>query len=273
MLAIRGAHRSVRRRARHNRVRCRNRKRLFVLRHAKSSWEDPGLDDHERPLAPRGRRAVKVLNQHLREQHIAPDLVICSTSRRTRETLEGVQPGGEISIESELYAASAKDVIERLRHVPEDTGSVMVIGHNPAMQLLVLRLTANGARAPEGSDLAADPAEVPHGRAGHADVRLRLERAVARQRGAVCVRAPEGDRPTALGVRVELRRRSPAARRRGQVGRRACSRASSSSAPCLDSGSLRLPHFGDCTHEGQPDLHGHSPISRAASPTSRSNWS
>ncbi len=140
-----------------------DRKRLFVLRHAKSSWEDPGLDDHERPLAPRGRRAVKVLNQHLREQHIAPDLVICSTSRRTRETLEGVQPGGEISIESELYAANANDVIERLRDVPEDTASVMVIGHNPAMQLLVLRLTANGARAPEGSDLAAIRQKFPTG--------------------------------------------------------------------------------------------------------------
>ena len=138
-------------------------KRLFVLRHAKSSWDDPGLDDHERPLAPRGRRAVKVLNQHLREQHIAPELVICSTSRRTRETLDGVDPGGEISIESELYAASATDVIERLRRVPADTGSVMVIGHNPAMQLLVLRLTANGARVPEGSDLAAIQQKFPTG--------------------------------------------------------------------------------------------------------------
>jgi phosphohistidine phosphatase len=138
-------------------------KRLFVLRHAKSSWDDPGLDDHERPLAPRGRRTVKVLNRHLREQHLAPDLVICSSSRRTRETLEGVDPSGEISIESELYAASAQEVLERLRRVPADTGSVMVIGHNPAMQLLVLRLTGNGAHIAEGSDLAAIQEKFPTG--------------------------------------------------------------------------------------------------------------
>jgi phosphohistidine phosphatase len=138
-------------------------KRLFVLRHAKSSWDDPGLEDHERPLAARGRSAVKVLNQHLRNQHIAPELVICSTSRRTRETLEGVDPGGEISIESELYAASATDVLERLQRVREDNGSVMVIGHNPAMQLVVLRLAGDGARAPENSDLAAIQQKFPTG--------------------------------------------------------------------------------------------------------------
>jgi phosphohistidine phosphatase len=140
-----------------------NPKRLFVLRHAKSSWDDPGLDDHDRPLAPRGRRAAGVLNQHLRDQHIAPELVICSSSRRTQETLEGVDPGGKISIESELYAASAKDVLERLRRVPEQTGSVMVIGHNPAMQLVVLRLVGNAARVPEGSDLAAIQQKFPTG--------------------------------------------------------------------------------------------------------------
>jgi phosphohistidine phosphatase len=138
-------------------------KRLFVLRHGKSSWDDPGLDDHERPLAPRGWRSVKVLNQHLRDQHIAPELVVCSTSRRTRETLEGVDPGGEISFESELYTASAKGVLERLRRVPEETGSVMVIGHNPAMQLLVLRLTGNGVGAPDDSDLAAIQQKFPTG--------------------------------------------------------------------------------------------------------------
>ncbi len=104
-----------------------------------------------------------MLNKHLRDQHIAPELVICSTSRRTCETLEGVDPGGETSIESELYAASAKDVRKRLRCVPEQTGSVMVIGHNPAMQLLVLRLAGNAARLPEGSDLAAIQQKFPTG--------------------------------------------------------------------------------------------------------------
>jgi phosphohistidine phosphatase len=138
-------------------------KQLFVLRHAKSSWDDPGLDDHERPLAPRGRRAVQVLHVHLREHDIHPALVLCSSSRRTRETLQGVAPGGEILIESELYGASAKEVLERLKRVPAQTESVMLIGHNPAMQIIVLRLVVDGARVPEDSDLAAIQQKFPTG--------------------------------------------------------------------------------------------------------------
>jgi phosphohistidine phosphatase len=132
-------------------------KQLFVLRHAKSSWEDPGLDDHERPLAPRGRKAVKLLSEHVRRVGITPVQVLCSSSRRTLETLEGVSPGGEALIEDDLYAASCDQLLERLRGVPADTESVMVIGHNPAMQMLVLRLAGqNGtfrSQAPAGADL------------------------------------------------------------------------------------------------------------------------
>ena len=119
-------------------------KQLFVLRHAKSSWDDPGLDDHERPLAPRGRRAVAAMADYLRTNEIQPTLVLCSTSRRTRETLEGVGPGGEQAIEPGLYAASTSALIDRLQRVPEDVESVMVIGHNPGMQTLVLRLAGAG---------------------------------------------------------------------------------------------------------------------------------
>ncbi len=116
------------------------RKRLFVLRHAKSSWDEPGLDDHERPLSPRGRRAVEVIAEHMREQAIAPELVLCSTARRTRETLQALAPSGEMLMEPELYGASCSTIIERLQRVAAPTTSVMVIGHNPALQMLVLRL-------------------------------------------------------------------------------------------------------------------------------------
>jgi phosphohistidine phosphatase len=120
---------------------------LYVLRHAKSSWEDAGLDDHERPLAPRGQRATKLLAAHLRSQGIEPVQVLCSSARRTRETLEGVDPGGEVLIERELYDASASDILARLQRVPGETPSVMVVGHNPALQILVLRLAgATGSR-------------------------------------------------------------------------------------------------------------------------------
>jgi phosphohistidine phosphatase len=130
-------------------------KQLFVLRHAKSSWDNPGLEDHERPLAPRGRRSVEMMAEHIRSHDIRPGQVLCSTSRRTRETLEGVAPGGERLIEPELYAASSRELIERLRRVPEEIDSVMVIGHNPAMQTLVLRL-ADGCDRTLGQDEDGD---------------------------------------------------------------------------------------------------------------------
>ncbi len=133
-----------------------NHRQLFVLRHAKSSWDDPGLDDHERPLAPRGQRAVNLLGDHLRGRGVEPEQVLCSSARRTRETLAGVNPAGERLVERQLYSANCDEVIARLRQVPNATGSVMVIGHNPAMQLLVLRLTgANG----NGSSLVRPPAD------------------------------------------------------------------------------------------------------------------
>jgi phosphohistidine phosphatase len=138
-------------------------KRLFLLRHAKSSWDDPGLDDHERPLAPRGRRAVEVLGEHLRDNDIRPVQVLCSTSRRTRETLEGVQPGGETLIEAGLYQADAEQLLERLRRVSDDVGSVMVIGHNPALQITVLRLTEDDGSDGHGAHRAQISQKFPTG--------------------------------------------------------------------------------------------------------------
>ena len=98
---------------------------------------------------------MKVLHEHLRSKGIEPALVLCSSARRTRETLEGVKPGGDHQIERELYDADAGDLIERLRRVPADVRSVMLIGHNPAMQLLVLRL-ANGSRGSADDPRLAD---------------------------------------------------------------------------------------------------------------------
>jgi phosphohistidine phosphatase len=121
-------------------------KRLFLLRHAKSSWDDAGLADRDRPLAPRGRRATKAMAQHLRDEKISPSLVLCSPARRTRETLEGVDPGGEAKIEDDLYGASENELLERLREVPDATESVMLIGHNPAIQELALSLAGAGGR-------------------------------------------------------------------------------------------------------------------------------
>jgi phosphohistidine phosphatase len=120
---------------------------LYLLRHAKSSWSDPRLADHERPLSPRGRRDAKRIADHLLQLGIAPALVLCSDSRRTRETLQLVRPAldaATVSLESELYAASPETLLERLHAVPEEVASVMLIGHNPGLEHLALLLASDG---------------------------------------------------------------------------------------------------------------------------------
>jgi phosphohistidine phosphatase len=119
-------------------------KHLYLLRHAKSSWSDPGLTDHDRPLAPRGRRAAALIGEHLRAAQLAPPLILCSSARRARETLEHLQLGGEAEVESALYGASPDELLDRLRRLPEDLDTVMLIGHNPSIHELAAALTSRG---------------------------------------------------------------------------------------------------------------------------------
>jgi phosphohistidine phosphatase len=124
---------------------------LYLLRHAKSSWDDPTLADHDRPLAPRGLRNAAALAAHLRAERVVPELVLCSTAQRARETLAAVLPalGGEteILVERGLYGSSAGELMARLHAVPERVGSVMIVAHNPGLEDLASRLA--GAEAPE----------------------------------------------------------------------------------------------------------------------------
>ena len=128
-------------------------RRLYLVRHAKSSWKQVELDDHDRPLSGRGRRASDLLARHLREQGIVPALVLCSTSRRTRETLERIAPAlprrTRVLYEEELYGASATTLLGRLRGVPDEVASVMLIGHNPAVEDLALELARPSAERHE----------------------------------------------------------------------------------------------------------------------------
>ncbi len=122
---------------------------LYLLRHAKSSWADPTLLDHERPLAPRGRRDGKRIAKHVAQLGIEPELLLCSSAERTRETLKLIQPAlgatSTVMLEMGLYAASAGRLLERIRAVPEPVASLMVIGHNPGLQDLALLLASAGA--------------------------------------------------------------------------------------------------------------------------------
>jgi phosphohistidine phosphatase len=123
-------------------------KRLWLLRHAKSSWDDPGLPDPDRPLAPRGRRAAELLAAHLAAADVRPSVVLCSSSLRTRQTLAAILPtlgdALEIRIEQALYAAGAAQLLDRLGRLPNRMSSAMVIAHNPGIQDLALALAAGG---------------------------------------------------------------------------------------------------------------------------------
>jgi phosphohistidine phosphatase len=127
--------------------------RLWLLRHAKSSWDDPDMEDVDRPLAPRGARAADRMRDYLDAEEIRPELVLCSSALRTRETLARILPGlgSELTvrIEPSVYSFDADALLQRLQQLPADVGSVMLIGHNPAMQELASVLAAEGDRLDE----------------------------------------------------------------------------------------------------------------------------
>jgi phosphohistidine phosphatase len=125
-------------------------RRLVLLRHAKSSWDDPGLPDVDRPLAPRGEHAADRLRAYLASEDLGLDLVLCSGALRARQTLSHVLPafGTELTIRIEpaLYTFDDGVLLERLHQVPQDVATVLLIGHNPAFQNLVTRLADHGTR-------------------------------------------------------------------------------------------------------------------------------
>jgi len=122
-------------------------KRLFLLRHAKSAWDDPTLRDRDRPLAPRGRKAAKRIGRWAKKHDVRPQLVVCSNAQRARETLQRVRPGlgePEVWIEVTLYAASAETLLDRIRALPEEVDAAMLVGHNPGLMDLVVLLAQPG---------------------------------------------------------------------------------------------------------------------------------
>jgi phosphohistidine phosphatase len=154
---------------------CPGMKTLFLLRHGKSSWEDPELPDHERPLARRGVRDGLRMAKHLRLLGPAPELVLCSTARRTAQTLEllldawtspdlhpepHVQQSGEeekseeetwkppsrdkVEYEHGLYLTGCGVLLQRLRDLPPTIDRILLVGHNPDMQELALLLAGKG---------------------------------------------------------------------------------------------------------------------------------
>ena len=117
---------------------------LVLLRHAKSAW--PDVPDHDRPLARRGIRAAPAMGRWLREADLLPGQVLCSTARRARETWQFAQAGlaatPPVTFDARIYEAAATDLLAVIREVPAATGTLLLIGHNPAIEDLALLLAA-----------------------------------------------------------------------------------------------------------------------------------
>lgn len=119
-------------------------RQILLLRHAKSSWDDPALGDFDRPLNNRGLRNARAMAAHLRKAGLRPAVVLCSAARRTRETYDILEPALEgipVSFEAELYEAAKHDLLQRLRRLDDHLGSLLLIGHNPGLERLALALS------------------------------------------------------------------------------------------------------------------------------------
>jgi phosphohistidine phosphatase len=133
-------------------------RQLLLLRHAKSSWDDPGLSDHSRPLNQRGRAAAAAMRAAMRGLALSPDVVLVSSARRTLQTLEALEPWEEtppiIEPMDALYLATAPQLLKVLNGVAETARSVMVIGHNPGLHDLATQLVGTARDARDARRLA-----------------------------------------------------------------------------------------------------------------------
>lgn len=120
-------------------------KKLILLRHAKSSWDDPDAADHERVLNARGRAAAPVIAAWLAERGHLPDTVLCSSAARTRETVQRMAKKVPALpapvIEPSFYHASPGVLLDRLRLLPDDCAAAMIVGHQPGLGAMARRLS------------------------------------------------------------------------------------------------------------------------------------
>jgi phosphohistidine phosphatase len=137
-------------------------RRLTLLRHAKSDW--PDVPDHDRPLAKRGRKDAPRIGRWLRAHGYAPEIVICSTALRTRQTWDLVAPelngSAEVRFEPRAYAASPLTLLYLCRELPDPCHGAMLIGHNPGIEELAASLGGAHGGAPEQAGLRFPTAAV-----------------------------------------------------------------------------------------------------------------
>lgn len=117
-------------------------KTVYIVRHGKSSWENPDLPDHFRKLLPVGEERTKKIAKHLRTKFVNPELIISSSATRALDTTKIIAkelhyPLDQININSTFYKADRDEILEMLNNLPDEVNSAMIVGHNPALTDLV----------------------------------------------------------------------------------------------------------------------------------------
>jgi phosphohistidine phosphatase len=119
-------------------------RRLMLLRHAKSDWADATTPDAARPLSRDGGAACALVAEHVRAQRLAPDLILCSSALRTRQTVQRIAtalpPDVPVLTEDRLYLAGPDELLARLREVDDGVPSILLVGHNPGIHELAIGL-------------------------------------------------------------------------------------------------------------------------------------
>ena len=125
---------------------------LYLLRHAKSSWNDASLRDFDRPLKKRGREAAERIGERMAEERLSNPLVICSAAVRTRETAEIVLTSANLQVEprfdERIYEASLRELVQIVTEIPDDKDVAIMIGHNPGFEELLSFLSGEHRRMP-----------------------------------------------------------------------------------------------------------------------------
>ena len=127
-------------------------KTLYLLRHAKSSWKDKTLPDHERPLNSRGRRAAETMSSFLKQEKVKPDLILSSSAVRARDTVDlmmrSVMRGIELRFDERIYGAPLDRLIEVVTQIDKEARSALIVGHNPGLEELLQALTGKTETMP-----------------------------------------------------------------------------------------------------------------------------